>query len=59
MGTITIGLGGSGTNITGTQYRYYTDGTYNYRTGVGDVLTKEFDIHYEIDALGSKEEYVK
>ena len=26
---------------------------------IGDVLTKEFDIHYEIDSLGSKEEYVK
>jgi hypothetical protein len=26
---------------------------------IGDVLTKEFDLHYEIDSLGSKEEYVK
>jgi len=25
----------------------------------GDVLTKEFDIHYQIDALGSDSEYVK
>ena len=24
-----------------------------------DVLVKEFDIHYEIDALGSRSEYVK
>jgi len=26
---------------------------------VGDMLTKEFDFHYEIDALGSQSEYVK
>jgi len=27
--------------------------------GSGDALAFEFDIHYEIDALGSKEEFVK
>ena len=25
----------------------------------GDVLVKEFDIHYQIDALGSRQEFVK
>jgi len=25
----------------------------------GDVLLKEFDIHYQIDAHGSRQEYIK
>lgn len=26
---------------------------------IGDVLTKEFDMHYELDGWGSRQEYVK
>lgn len=25
----------------------------------GDVLVKEFDIHYQIDSIGSNSEYIK
>jgi hypothetical protein len=33
---------------------YRNDNTYN-----GDALAKQFDIHYEIDGLGSRQEYDK
>jgi len=33
---------------------YRDDNTYT-----GDALTFQFDIHYEIDTVGSRQEYVK
>jgi len=28
-------------------------------TYTGDALLKEFDIHYQIDAMGSRQEFIK